>query len=164
MKSLCVTLLLLVAGQTAFANPEQTVDDLNLIDLLDDASVIERVYNYPGLGGGEEARPDCLILVTGSYKFDQPENGLETLRDALQVFDGDEVLFPNGQRTLNTLDGLTDQGILVYYVKDLHKFVTGLRISTKNGQSLKSVVQGVGFQGSVALQVVRGCRVLPAAL
>lgn len=164
MKSLCVTLLLLAASQSAFATPEQTVDDLNLIDLLDDAAVVERRYNYPGLGGGEQPNPDCLILVTGSYKFDHPENGLELLRAQVQVFDGDEVLFPSGQRTLNTLEGVTDQGELAFYFKDLHKFVTGVRVSTKNGLSLKSVVQGIGFQGPVALQVVRGCRVLPTTL
>ena len=165
MKLLIISLALVAASQSALARPDQTVDDLNLIDLRDDAATVERTYNYPGLGGGEQPNPDCLILVLGSDRFAQPENGIEQLKDAISVFDGDEILFPSGgQRDLNTLEPKIEGQILAYYVADLGKFLTGLRVQAKNGQSLKSVVEGIGFTGPVALQVVRGCRVLTPAL
>ncbi len=164
MKSLLISLALVATSQSAFARPDQTVDDLNLIDLRDDAATIERTYNYPGLGGGENPNPDCLILVLGSDRFGQPENGIEQLKDAIGVFDGDEILFPGGRRELNTLEPKFEGQFLAYYVADLGKFLTGLRVQAKNGKSLKSVVEGIGFTGPVALQVVRGCRVLTPAL
>lgn len=161
MKSRFAALLLAISSQGAFALPDVTVDDLGLIDLRADQPVVERRYNYPGLGGGNGPAPDCLLLVSGGDRFTGPENGVERLAQELQVFDGDEVLFPSGgQRDLNTLQAEIVDGHLIYHFADLSKFVTGIRVTTKSGASLKSVIDGVGFEGLLALQVVRGCRVL----
>lgn len=164
MKMHLLSLVFLPLGHTALAGSHNYVDDMSLIDLRDDAAVINRTYPYPGmadLNGAPSA--DCLILVTGSGRMAQPD-GADLLKDAITVFDGDDIIVPGGEhRTLNTLDPQIIGGSfpLVYYFKDLSRYLTGVRVATKDGRPLATVIDDIGFEGPVALQIVRGCRVLP---
>lgn len=161
--SLATLAFALGAAAPAHAWPDQQVDDLSLIGLSDAPALVERRFDYPGLGGagGGFDNPDCLLLVTGA-RTHPSDDALEQLRNAIQVFDGDEILFPSsGARDLNLLPGrIVDERKLVFDVQDLGKFVTGLRITSRGDETIGSVVARLGISGPVALQVVRGCRLL----
>lgn len=138
------------------------IDDLGMIDLRQESQIDARAFNYPGINGPNGFdNPDCLITVTSMDLFSVPDQAFERLRDGLQVADGDGVLAAGKRGAVNILEGqLVGRNRLVFYIEDLGKFVTGLRVTTRSGDTLRRLADRVGLTGTLALQVVRGCRVL----
>lgn len=157
VSALSVTLLS-ISG--ALAAPSQIVDDLDIINLRVAANSIQKEYHYPGLDPKKRwDSPDCLVLIydKGEVEYRQ----IERLIAQIEVADGDEILFGGEERTRNPLNPRIAREHIVYPIRDLSRYVTGLEVRSKNGKSLRSIVSSTVGDAFVGLQVLRKCRVNP---
>lgn len=124
------------------------------------SSVIVNV-NYPGLGN----RPDCVTALSDGdpigWQFD-----LGKLVPLLVLEDGDGVLFPDPNRRINALSRTIDSAAVLglnYNFVDVGTYVTGLRIRTVDGRTLRQALRSalrpnlrlpsfVGFQRTAVCQ------------
>jgi hypothetical protein len=153
---------LIFCTPTSFAQSDLLIDDLGIIDLKSGASSLKFRYNYPGMNGPDGFNaPDCLMFVSSGVDFELPDGALQQLAANIKLTDGPGHLIPVSE--INILTPVLTDRTLVYYFRDLSKFVTGLEISTQNGSSLKAALEqifGADFPHFIGLQVVRSCRLL----
>lgn len=161
-----IGLVFILFSSASWAFPSTSVDDLDIISLNTSEPSVQVQYNYPGLG----PQPDCLVLYTNTPEVTVNDDGnLEKFADLIEVLDGRGILFENGE--VNRLipewhqvyHPFYTERIVVYKLKDLHKYVTGLEVKSRDGSTLQQVLNkafGANFRGKIGLQVVRSCRTI----
>lgn len=161
-----ITLILMAASATAFALPHRDLDHMDLVDLTQSNDYrLDFTVQYPGLGGGRSFNEDCLALIVGKRFVKDSE--LKKFSELVSVVDGDGVLFPGGRfRQLNVpapeIVNLGRNRTLVFKLKDLGKYVTGLRLNnfTVYAGFASSVKAAFGeTTGTTAFQFLRGCKI-----
>ena len=156
-----LTVLSLSSSAFAERSINSQIDDRGIINLRTAAASLSYRYNYPGMDSGGTDSPDCLTLVTnGARVGGLSESDLELFASEIVVTDGGGILSRN-QNGVNILPARIGVASLQYGLVDLSKFVTGIRIETKSGQSLNQVVRniiGKDPQNFVGFQLLRGCK------
>lgn len=106
--------------------------------------------------------PDCLVLY--SY-FSKPPalRKLSALVRAIEVREGDGILFGEELSKQHTLGPKFIRGTFAYYLRDLGSYVTGLEIRVKNPDKTFATLMLELFGSDYAnlrLDYSRGCKVL----
>ena len=159
-----ILLLTAFISVNAFALPQQDLDHMDLVDLTQSNDYrLEFTVQYPGLGEGGFKEPDCLALIVGK-KYVQKEELLKFAK-LVSLADGDGVLFPgNSHRSINGLKPeiiKKRRPVLVFKLRDLGTYVTGLRITNFTVYAgFRHAVQSAFGEttGTTAFQFLRGCK------
>ncbi len=142
----------------AFAQVDQTIDDLGVISLnLETHSAPTLMLSYPGLGL-EDGEVDCLILdITNSRKITIAQK--MELAKKLQIRDG--FILNNGELPPLLSPRLKDNSKVVFNLVSGGGYLTHLQASGKKGKTLIETivsVSGLNDRHQVNLVYVRGCR------
>lgn len=161
-------ILFLIMTTSAFAADDffkRNLDHLGTvrIDNIESRSV-KRDVHYPGLGGRQYDMPDCLVLIPNS-KFRTNAEELKQLAEQIEVHDGAGILFgDDDDRAKNKLEAeVVLSGMnpyLKFHLKDLGKYVTGVRVQAASPSlSLSQVVESIfeRSNGPIQLLYLRGC-------
>lgn len=163
-----ILLAFILFGFTVQANNifDRDLDHLDRIEIGREMSA-EGIYTvqYPGLGSQGFENPDCLILHFGRVFPSQDQ--LDLVKEKIVLVDGAGVLFNQQGRDRNhliakeiSLSGSRGRKTLVYHLKDLGTYVTGLEVRAWSPYlSASQVLEGLFGESSKEIELVflRGC-------
>ena len=161
-KALFVVALSLVFSPIGFSFDQAQLRDQDHILLNIEQSVIEFRYDYPGLGKDENGRSDydqsdCLRFSMDVT--DENKSKMKSFFDRLTIWDGPGILFGEADGVFRMKEK-DDNGSKLFFLNDLGVYVTGIRISTVNKKSIKSLVETYfpNESHSIYLSLHRNCK------